>query len=440
MKILVTGQCTLHWGRLENGNIGNYYIIETTFRELHRVFPGAEIVTTFQMTEEFCVRENVSVVPMELFYNWDENDLPNSLLELGIAELFKKTGKIFSTTPYIDLVLSSDLVIDFSGEMWGYHSDLVGKNRFLVGLIKNRIPQLLGKPCAMLAGTQGKFPDPNIKEFAKEVFQGFNIIANREAETEKLLIKDGFDVSNLRNYACPAYLFEPYGVEKMYQIYEKEGISNKSRGKVGFIICGFNMLTAPYDKWPRDDNEYTQFAEVIKYLINDLNLSVFLMSHSNGFNLPPNFKLTTGRDFPIVKQLYEVVKNCGNVNMEQLRLIEGPYNPWETKAIIGQFDMVISGRLHASVAAISQYVPTVVLMHGQFQKSHKTIGFFDIAGIPECIAYPFTSEEIIEKVKYCWKNKNHIHEHLKKRIPEVKQLAHDSFDALQSILTPIDGQ
>jgi len=81
MRILVTGQCTLHWGRLENGNIGNYYITETTFRELHRVFPDAELVTTFQMTKEFCDREKITVVPMELFYNWDENDLPNAMRE-----------------------------------------------------------------------------------------------------------------------------------------------------------------------------------------------------------------------------------------------------------------------------------------------------------------------------------------------------------------------
>ena len=57
MKILVTGLCTLHWGRLEYGNVGNYYIIEPFFRELHRVFPEAKIVTTFQMTKEFCERE-----------------------------------------------------------------------------------------------------------------------------------------------------------------------------------------------------------------------------------------------------------------------------------------------------------------------------------------------------------------------------------------------
>jgi hypothetical protein len=73
-------------------------------------------------------------------------------------------------------------------------------------------------------------------------------------------------------------------------------------------------------------------------------------------------------------------------------------------------------------------------MHGQKQKSHKTIGFFDIAGIPECVANPYSSDEMIEKVRYCWNNRENIRCHLNKRIPEVKQLARDSFDALRDIV------
>ena len=223
MRIFVTGQCSLHWGRLENGNIGNYYITETTFRELHRVFPNATIVTTFQMTEEFQKREYVNVVPMELFYNWDDKDLTNALEELGIATLYSKTGKLVSTPPYIEEVLKCDLFVDFSGEMWGYHADLVGKNRFLVGLIKDRVAQLLKKPTVMLAGSQGRFPDPNIKKFAKEVFENFSLVANREAETGKLLIEDGFDVSNLKNFACPAFCSnQPEVTMKLHQYLKKK--------------------------------------------------------------------------------------------------------------------------------------------------------------------------------------------------------------------------
>ena len=55
-KILVTGLCTLHWGRLQYGNVGNYYIVEPLFRLLHSFFPDYEVVTTFQMDDEFIKR------------------------------------------------------------------------------------------------------------------------------------------------------------------------------------------------------------------------------------------------------------------------------------------------------------------------------------------------------------------------------------------------
>lgn len=434
MKILVTGQCSLHWGRLENGNIGNYYIIETTFRELHRVFPDAIIVTTFQMTAEFQKREKIEVVPMSLFYNWDENDLQIALKELGIVEVYAKTGKLVDSTPFIDEILKSDLVIDLSAEMWGYHADLVGKNRFLVGLIKDRVAQLLNKPTAMLAGSQGRFPDPDIKKFAREVFEHFDLVANREGKTGELLNEEGFNLSRLKNFACPAFLFESLTDHEIAPILKKENIKTNKKNKVGFVFCGFNMLSAPYDKWPRADNEYLQFAELVEYIVEKLNCEVYFLSHSNGFNLPPKFKLITGRDFPLIKQLKGLITKRNKVSPESIHLIEGPYNPWQTKAIIRHFDMFVAGRLHASVAAISQNVPTVVIMHGQGQKSHKTIGFFEIVGLPECVAYPNDINDMITKVDYCWNNRKKIQQHLIKRIPEVKQLAKDSFDALKYIV------
>ena len=64
-KILVTGLCTLHWGRLQYGNVGNYYIMEPMFRLLHERFPEHEIATTFQMDDRFVKQEKVTVLPME---------------------------------------------------------------------------------------------------------------------------------------------------------------------------------------------------------------------------------------------------------------------------------------------------------------------------------------------------------------------------------------
>ena len=139
MKILVTGLCTLHWGRLQYGNVGNYYIIEPLFRELHRVFPEAEILTTFQMTEEFVQREDITVLPMELYYAWREDELA-----LARAEYESVAAGSNYLSGYVELLKGIDLLVNFSGDMWGDNAEHVGKDRFAVDLYKMRTAQLLG--------------------------------------------------------------------------------------------------------------------------------------------------------------------------------------------------------------------------------------------------------------------------------------------------------
>lgn len=430
-RIFVTGQCTLHWGRLQYGNIGNYYIVEPLFRELHRVFPNAEIVTTFQMTDEFIKNENVKVLPMDLFYGWKENDLEIAKKEFEIAKNFNNTGELKETTPYIKEVLKSDLIIDCSGEMWSILANDVRKNGFLVGLLKNRTAQLLNKKTVMLGNGEGPF-DKDLMDLTKETFEGFDLILNREPETFEVLKEYNLDLSRAKAYACPSFLFEAADDEEIKDILIKEKIKDKNKKTVGFILCGFNFLEAPYDK-PRKDEEFTQFAEAIEHIINDLNCRVVLLSHSNGFELPPNFKLINGRDYKTVKQLYDVLLRRGKIDEENLHLIANPYIPKLTKAIIRNFDMLVTGRLHASVAGLSQYVPTVNIIYGNGPKAHKTIGFFKIAGTEEYISSPHNSKNIIEKIDLCFNNLEKYREHLKKRIPEVQKIAREQFDLLKTL-------
>lgn len=434
MRILITGQATVHWGRIEFGNIGNYYIVETAVRELHRVFPEAELVTTFQMTDEFCRRERIACVPMALFYSWSDHDVDDALNELGIATIYNATGKLIRSTPYIDEVLKSDLVIDFSGEMWGDHADLVGPDRFLVGLIKDRVAQLLKKPTVLLAGSQGPFSDERSKEFAKQVFKDFKLVPNREAASADLLKANGFDISRVRNFTDPAFLFDPAPDSEMAGIYRDEKIVSADKKIVGFILCGFNMLQGPYDKWPRDDSEYTQFAESVEYIVNVLGARVVLLSHQNGFELPPNFKLINGRDYPVVKQLQTVVAQRKLANMDDVLCLDRPYLPKQTKAIIGQFDMFVTGRVHGFVAAVSQHVPTVLITRGHGPVSHRNIGFARSVGLEEYIADPRSVQDLLAKLQRCWDNRDSLRDTLRQRIPGVQETARQAFSVLTEVV------
>ena len=95
------------------------------------------------MSEEFQKSENVECVPMEEYYGWKDDDLTTAYKELAIASIYHDTRELIDTTTYIEDVMTSDLVIDFSGDIWGSNSDFLGPNRFLVGLIKDRVAQLL---------------------------------------------------------------------------------------------------------------------------------------------------------------------------------------------------------------------------------------------------------------------------------------------------------
>lgn len=433
MRILVIGQCTVHWGRLEFGNIGNYYITETTFRELHRVFPNAEIVTTFQMTDEFCDCERITCLPMELFYSWSEKDLPLALEEYGIAEFYSTTGILIKETPFIKELLQTDLVLDFSGELWGDHAKPVGENRFLIGLLKDRTAQLLGKKTVLLAGSQGPFSNPAIKSFAKEVFRNFDIVLNREASSVELLKENGFDVSKVRNFTDPAFLFEPFKRNKVENILLDEGIVNGDRPIVGFILCGFNMLEGPYDKWPRRDDEFMQFAEAVEFIINKLGTKVITFSHQNGFELPPNFKLINGRDYPYAQRLHDYVIERGNVNPEYIHCIAKPYLPKEIKAIIKEMDMLISGRIHGFVAGVSQFIPTVIINRGHGPVSKRNIGFTKSVGFEDFLCDPRDVNDIVNKIDKCWTNRTALKETLKQKIPVVQKTAHELFDSLTEL-------
>lgn len=431
MRLLLIGQCSLHWGRMENGNIGNYYIVEPLIRELHRVFPDAEIVTTMQMTERFQKTENVTVLPMNLYYAWNDDDLDIAKKEYEIAKEYAKTGVLKTKTPFIEEVLKSDIVLDLSGELWSStHADLVGKDRFEVGVLKDRIAQLLGKKTALVVSGEGPFSEATL-QLAKETLENFDLILNREAESEKILKREyGIDTSNVISGACSSFLFEAEKDENIKQILEDEKIVINGDKAIGFILCGFNMLQGPYDMKHRPDEDFYIFAEAVEYIVSHLHKRVVLMSHSNGFELPPNFKLINGRDYYIAEQLYRVLKTRNKIDINNVHLISKPYTPWQTKAMIRNLEMLVTGRLHASVAGVSECVPTVVMMYGHGPISHKTIGFHSISGTTDYIAYPQKKNDIISKIDYCWNNRQAYREFLKIKIPEVQKKVHLMFDML----------
>ena len=433
MNILIIGQTTLHWGRMEFGNIGNYYIIEPFIRNLHENFPGSKIKTTLQMSERFCSVEDVERLPMSLYYGFTGEDLIIAKKEIALVEEFLNKGFFSKTTEYIDEVIKADIVIDFSGDIWGDNANFLGKDRFEVGLYKDIIAQKLGKPTFMLAGSPGPFSNYKTKELAKNVLKNFTLVTNREPISRDLLIKDGFDVSNVKDLACPSFLFDAAERRTGSDILKKAGLLKKDKPLIGFVLCGWNFVKGPYDKWPRKEEEYIVFAEAIEYISNVIGAQVCLLSHSNGFPIPPKkFKLIHGRDYQIIKQLESILQKR-RIAKDFISL-NGVYDAWTTKAIIGNFDMLVSGRVHAAVAGLSQSVPTVIIDYGHEPKAHKLKGFAMLTKSEKFICDPKKENDIILKLKLCWNSLEEVKEMLNKNIPEIRKMAMNNFTIIKDII------
>jgi colanic acid/amylovoran biosynthesis protein len=136
-------------------------------------------------------------------------------------------------------------------------------------------------------------------------------------------------------------------------------------------------------------------------------------------------------NFYIMQQLFRILeKRRKAINVY---LLEEIYDAWETKAILGQFDMVVSGRVHAAVGAMSQSIPTVVLDYGHEPKAHKLRGFTESAGQLKYLAQPDKLNDINKKITQVWENRRKIKDDLNFNIPIVKDKAKENFTLLRNI-------
>lgn len=413
--------------------MGNYYVVKPFFEELHRVFPTAEIVTTFQMSERFCQEENITCLPMELYYAWTPEDLPKARFEYELAKRYHDSGILNKKTPFMDVVTKSDLVIDFSGDIWGQNADAVGPNRFEIGLLKDRTAQLLGKPTAMLAGSPGPFRRDSLLDFAKEVFGNFDLVTNREPVSRRILDDYGFDLTRCYDCACPAFEFEPTSQERIAPLISNSPLQKKDgRLVIGFILCGWNMQKGPFSRTDWTDSEFDVFRESIQRIIQKYNAKFCFLSHSNGFVREPDFSLVHGRDYPIVKRLFDILNNNGVSG--SLYLFEGIYSVAETKKIISNFDILVSGRVHGAVAGLSQNVPTVMIDYGHEPKAHKIRGFAEVANVKEYIADPSSYTDVVEKISSCIDHRDEIRQMLAARNKHIRSLVRKNFDLLAEIV------
>lgn len=229
-------------------------------------------------------------------------------------------------------------------------------------------------------------PDIVIEPETSEDLCRYNLIVARESITYEAIKGIG---ANVILAPDPAFFMEP----QLCKI-DSRLLSNN--------IIGINI--SPHILKCARDNKiaYENYLELIKYILRDTDATIALI---------PHVVWETNDDRKVLKQLY---KDSGE--SDRVVLVEDHTAP-ELKYIISRCRLFVGARTHATIAAYSSLVPTLVVGY-----SVKARGIAkDLFGTEEKYVIPVqeldNSLTLVEIFKWLDANWEKIHEHLKTTMP-----------------------
>lgn len=236
--------------------------------------------------------------------------------------------------------------------------------------------------------------EKDITDAVIEDIQRFSVITVRESETKKAFEKR-LPKDKLRYYPDPAFVMVPEECPLPVG-YEK--------GK----MVGINLsnLIVSGDYGTKADKLLENYHNMIQYILENTDLKVIFIPHVMG-----------NADLSMLRKLYEKYEKN-----DRVILIENEgYNAAQLKYIISQLSYLVTARTHASIAAYSTCVPTLVLGY-----SVKSIGIArDLFGTEDNYVVSSkevnTGMELTDSFKWLLENGDAMKAHLQKVMPEYQK-------------------
>lgn len=426
-SIFLTGLLSARVGGLEVGNLGNFAIIDPFIDNLKEQFPGYSVRTSFQLTEPYEKMKGITCLRDDRFWNYGFYTAKKTIKDLGRLFLYKLTKKksLLQNSLLLKEIDDAEFVIDFSGDVFGENAKF---NVFLEGAAKFYFALALKKKVFVLASSPGPFTTLYKKVIVKYLYNRATRILNREPLSTDLLHNMGFSKELVDTSACPSYLFKGHEPSTEKQLLKESGIEEGDK-VIGFIITGWTMPKAPYNKIPRDVDELTVFIDYVKFLYEQFDGKILLMSHANRTDDKGNMDF--GNDYYISKQLYELLPKEMH---DRVLLLDTILDARRSKALIGNFDLLVSGRLHAAIAGISQCVPTIVLDYGHEPKAHKLRGFLRLINHERFLCDPNDLNGMKKLATQLWDNQDEVRKEIKSEVEKVRVRAMRNFKEIKNYL------
>jgi colanic acid/amylovoran biosynthesis protein len=380
-------------------NKGNQAIVASTIEAIRRFVPEAQFIFMGQNkvdTPEVQIKELAARAafgqqrkPFRLLVSLlylAECISIYGLRKLGAHVPVSRRSKLFD-------YCNCGLVVNSGGDI------LSGEGSFgLTSFLNILYAVLLDKPVVLYGESLGYFSNSIFNAFAKFVINRTSLILLREELSKEYLDKEGITKPRIYVTAEPAFLLPAIPRERVHSILSDEHISEAKRPLIGINPSGKIM---------KDGTGIEAFARTIDDLAENLNATMLMIPHV----------FTEGVDDRVViDRIFREIRNKSSV-----MIVSKEHTAQELKGIIGQCDLFVGARMHATVAATSMLVPTVGIayshkMHGIIGKMLGQEGYIlDIQDL--------SYEGLKSKIYEAWQNREAIRAELALRVPPLKEKA-----------------
>ncbi len=233
----------------------------------------------------------------------------------------------------------------------------------------------------------------------------YDLITVRETLTQEGLLKHGI-IKNVKLYPDPAFQ-----LDKIDLPLPECFIENNT---VGINVSPLIMSCESSDGITREN-----YIQLIDYILNHTDMNIALIPHV--------VKQETDDRKPL-KELYDMFKDTNRV------CLIDDHNCMELKGYISRCRFFVGARTHATIAAYSTCVPTLVVGYSVKAKGIAK----DIFGTYDNYVLPVQSlkekDDLTKSFKWLVENENDIKNHLNDFIPGYKEKALEAGDEIRRLL------
>lgn len=300
---------------------------------------------------------------------------------------------------------ASDVVLSVGGD--NYTEDY-GPPIYYMDVLE--YAQKLGRKTVIWAASIGPFQTEWVRQRMVRLMKNTNLIAARDDLTVNYLASLGIR-ENVKRVADPAFLLEPRFSERTCLPWDP-----RPDNVMGFNGSGFLFK---YLSTEQAGRALDALVEFFRDLVDSKEFHIILVPHDTAAGSPFS-------DWPFLSEFRRRLQRD-----ECVSLISPGLDAREAKAVIGQCDYFVGMKMHATIAALSQGVPTIGLSYSaKYEGLHK----FVYGHTKYLIPFARIAEETLPETFAAMRCDTHVAVALQQSFAQLQVLAHAADDAMDDLL------